>query len=87
MAAQLDFDELLKERFPTFKVEEEAFLDSLEIANCTDVYMERIYEAIRGDPSVPVNLKVMYREAVHGTNKDVAKRIRNRISNIRRNCK
>ena len=87
MAGQVNWDELLKYRFPTYKVEEDAFIDSLEVANSTEVYIERIYEAIRNDESVHIHLKMMYREAIHGENKDVLKRIKNRISNIRRNCR
>ena len=87
MAAQVNWEEILKDRFPTYKVEEDAFLDSVHIASSVDVYMERIYAAILNDPSVHENLKMMYREAIIGGNSDVVKRIKNRISNIRRNCR
>ena len=87
MAGQVNWEELLKDRFPTYKVEEDAYIDSLEVANSTEVYMERIYEAIRNDATVHVNLKLLYHEAIDGGNKDVVKRIRNRISNIMRNCR
>ena len=87
MASQVNWDELLKERFPTFKCEEEAYLNSLNIASSVDVYCEQIYEAIKSDSNVPDALKAMYKEAVQGGNKDVVKRIKNRIGNIRRNCR
>ena len=87
MAVQLNWDELLKERFPTYKSEEEAYLNSLNIANSSDVYCEQIYAAIISDTNVPDTLKALYKEAIRGTNKDVVKRIRNRIGNIRRNCR
>ena len=87
MAALENWDEILKERFPTYKVEEDAYIDSLEVAHSTEVYIERIFEAIKNDASVHDNLKLMYREALDGGNKDVVKRIKNRISNIHRNCR
>ena len=88
MAQQLDWPTLLKERFPIFKVEEEAYVDSLEIATSTEVYIERIYLAILSDVNVPANLKALYREASRGGgDKDVVKRIKNRIGNIRRHCR
>ena len=87
MAGQVNWEDLLRERFPTYKVEEDAFIDSLEVANSTEVYIERIYEAIKNDSSVHINLKMLYHEACAGGNKDVVKRIKNRISNIRRNCR
>ena len=87
MAGQVNWEQILKDRFPTYKVEEDAFLDSLEVAHSMEVYMQRIYEAIRNDNTVHVHLKMLYREAVDGGNNDVVKRIRNRISNIRRNCR
>ena len=87
MAAQLDWERLLKERFPIFKVEEQAYIESLDIATSTEVYIERIYFAIRTDVNVPENLKALYEEASRGGDKDVVKRIKNRIGNIRRNCR
>ena len=87
MAGQVNWEQILKDRFPTYKVEEDAFIDSLQVAHNIEVYMERIYDAIRNDPNVHVNLKMLYREAISGGNNDVVKRIKNRISNIRRNCR
>ena len=87
MASQINWRTLLKERFPTYKVEEQAFISSLDVANSVEVYIERIYEAVKIDPNVPEALKALYREASRGGNKDVVKRIKNRIGNIRRNCR
>ena len=87
MAGQINWFEMLKYRFPTFKVEEDGFLESLDIACSMEVYIERIYQAIKDVPHVPDNLKAMYHEAMINGNKEVVKRIKGRISNIRRNCK
>ena len=87
MAGQMNWSQILRERYPTFKVEEDAFLESLDIAASMEVYIEKIYEAVKDDNHVPPNLKALYHEAMINGNKDVVKRIRGRISNIRRNCK
>ena len=84
MAENLDWDEILNDRYTTFKIEETAFAESLKIANSTEVSAEKIYEAIQDDPDVPENLKLIYREAVYGDNECAKSRIKNRISNMRR---
>ena len=77
----------MKDRFATFKVEETAFLDSLKICNSTEVAIAKIYEAIKDLEDMPSSLIMMYREAAYGEDKQVKRRIRNRISNIRYNLK
>ena len=81
------WQEILKDRFPTFKVEENAFMNSLKVCNSTDVSAEKIYESIKDDEDVPSNLKALYCEAVYETDKDVKTRIRNHIGNIRRSVR
>ena len=83
MASNLDWDEIFKDRHPAFKVEENAFVASLKICNSTEVAAEHIYRAIKDDKDIPENLKLIYKEAVYGSNKQVKKRIRNRMTNIR----
>ena len=87
MAAQINWADILSQRFPTFRVEETAYLSCLEIASSMEVYIEKIYEAVRHQDHVPENLKLMYHEASINGNKEVVRRIQNRISHIRRNCK
>ena len=87
MASNVDWPTILKDRHTTFKVEENAFLESLKIANSNEVAAERIYQAIKDDPEIPENLKIIYREAVYGTMEKVKTRVRNRIGNIRRHLK
>ena len=87
MAEGMNWSEILKDRFPTYKIEEDTFIECLDIASSMEVYIEKIYEAVKDDQNVHPNLIAMYHEASVGGNKDVVKRIRNRISNIRRNCK
>ena len=85
MASNLDYAQIGKAKFPIYKVEENAFLESLKIANSNEVAAERIYEAIKNDEDIPENLKLLYKEAVYGSNERVKNRIRARISSFRRN--
>ena len=75
---------LLKAKYPSYTVEVQAFLDSLDIATSSEISMEKIFEAIREDPKVNENLKYLYMEAIFGSNKDVRARIKNRVANFRR---
>ena len=83
----VDWESILRERYATFKVEENAFLESLKICNSTEVSAEKIYLTIKDDADIPRNLKLMYREAVYGSDEKVRNRIRNRVGNIRRNLR
>ena len=87
MAANVDWPSVMKDRFATFKVEENAFLDSLKICNSTGVAIAKIYEAIKDLEDMPNLLIMMYREAAYGEDRQVKRQIRNRISNIQRNLK
>ena len=87
MASNVDWPSIMKDRFATFKIEETAFYDSLNICNSTEVAIAKIYEAIKDLQDIPNSLIMMYREAAYGDNKQVKRRIGNRISNIRRNMK
>ena len=77
----------MRDRYVTFKLEEEGFAQSLEICNSTEVAAEKIYYTIRDSDEIPENLKMMYKEAVFGYNEKVRNRIKNRIGNMRRNNK
>ena len=87
MASRFDWDEILRDRFAMFKLEEEGFLESLKVCNSTEVSAEKIYLTIKDCPEIPTNLKMMYREAVYGCNEKVRLRIKNWIGNIRRNLR
>ena len=82
-----DWEELLKAKYASFKVEVEAYLDSLDIATSTEISMAKIYEVISVDDQVNPNLKKLYKEALFRKNKDVKARIKNRIANFRRSLK
>ena len=84
MAKQGKFEAILHKKFASFNVEINAFLDSCEISNSNDIAMDIIYEAIRNEPKIDADLKVLYHEAIYGTDKAVKLRIRNRITNFRR---
>ena len=87
MASDKDWKVVLKAKFPSYKVEVEAFLSSLEIATSSDISAAKCYDAIRDLPDVNENLKSLYKEALFGKDKDVKARIKNRMSNFRRNLK
>ena len=81
------WQDLLKERYPMYKVEEKAFAESLKVCNSAYVSADKIYQAIKDDADVATNLKALYREAIYGTNKEVKSHIKSRIGNIRRNTR
>ena len=83
----INWEDVLKDRYATFKLEEEGFLESLKVCNSTEVSAEKIYHTIKDCGEIPYNLKLMYREAVFGWNEKVRLRIKNRIGNIRRNLR
>ena len=87
MANSIDWEEVMHDRYVTFKLEKQGFRESLEICNSTEVSAEKIYYTIKDAPDFPENLKMMYREAVFGFNEKVQNRMKHRISNIRRNYK
>ena len=84
MASQVNWKELLDGRYPSYKVEVNAFLDSVDISSSTEISMDHIYQAIKSDPNVCDNLKLLYHESVYGSDKEVKKRIKSRVSNFRR---
>ena len=84
MATAIDWEKILDGRYPSYKVEVVAYLASLDIATSTDVSMQVIYDAIKNDLQVCENLKLLYKEALFGTEKSVRLRIKNRIGNFRR---
>ena len=71
MASRFDWDEILRDRYATFKLEEEGFIESLKVCNSTEVSAQKIYYTIRDAPDIPTNLIMMYREAVFGFNEKV----------------
>ena len=84
MASQVNWSEILDERFPSYKAEVNTFLDTLHISKSTDVSIEKIYGQIRDDPDIPQKLKMLYKECIHGSDKNVKLRIRNRVGNFKR---
>ena len=87
MDPQIDWSVVLKGKYISYKVEIKAYLDSLDIATSTAISAAKIYEGIKNSTKVHPNLKLLYKEYVFGTNKDVKKRIKNRITNFRRNLR
>ena len=87
MASVLDWESLLEKKYPSYKVEVNAFLDSLDISNSVDLSIEYIYDCIKDDAQVNPNLLALYYEAINGSEKEVKARMRNRISNFKRALK
>ena len=85
MDSSIDWEKLLKAKYPSYKVEVDVYLDSLEITTSTEISVSKIYESIKNDNDVPINLKLLYREALLGNNKDVKARIKNWVANFHRN--
>ena len=84
MASQTNWSQILEERFPSYKVEVSAFLETLHISKSTDVSIEKIYQVIKDEQDVPEHLKMLYHECIFGTDKSVKTRIRNRVGNFKR---
>ena len=84
MASQVNWKELLDGLYPSYKVEVNAFLDSVKISSSTEIAIDYIYQAIKADPNVGDTLKLLYHEAVYGSDKHVKKRIKSRVANFRR---
>ena len=84
MANNICFTDLLEKKYPSYTVEVNAFLNSLDVASSTEVSIDQIYQAIRYDKNVDANLKLFYHEAIYGSDKNVKKRITNRVVHFRR---
>ena len=84
MSDQVDWKKLLEARYPSYKVEVNAFIESVDISSSTEVSIDHIYDAIKSDPNVCDNLKLLYHEAVYGSNKEVKKWIKSHVSNFLR---
>ena len=87
MANQIDWQKLIKGRYPSYTVEVNAFLDSLSISASSDVSIEHIYNAIKDEDYISEDLKLLYNEALNGTNGDVKARMRSRVGHFRRTLK
>ena len=85
MAEEINWKKLLNLRYPSYKIEVETYLDSLNISSSSEVSIEKIYEAIKDDPDVDGNLKILYKEAIFDSNVKVKNRMESRMANFRRN--
>ena len=87
MASNIDWSSLLVPRYPSYKLEVEAFLDGLGVSASSDILLHKMYQAIRLEPEVSENLKLLYREALYGTQREVKARMRGRVANFKRALK
>ena len=53
-------------------------------SNSNEILVEKVFDVIKYDDSVPDNLKLLYGEAVHGTDKEVKKRMTGHMANFKR---
>ena len=83
MASQVNWSKILDQRFPSYKLEVTAFLDTLHISKSTDVSIEKIYNVIKDDSNIPDDLKMLYKECIHGSDKNVKLRIHNHVGNFK----
>ena len=83
MAGQPNWGELLEKRFPSYKAEVTAFLDTLHISKSTDVSIEKIYEVIKDNCDIPDDLKALYNECINGTDKAVKLCMKSRVGNFK----
>ena len=52
MASSVDWDEILKLKYPSYTIEVQTFLDTAHISKSTDVSIKKIYSAIHNDSQV-----------------------------------
>ena len=83
MASQVNWSKILDQRFPSYKLEVTVFLDTLHISKSTDVSIEKIYNVIKDDSNIPDDLKMLYKECIHGSDKNVKLRIHNCVGNFK----
>ena len=80
-----DWDEILKPPYSTYQCEEDAYIEISKVTIDNEVAMDFLYDnAIRDNKDVCENLRMMYYEGVHGTNKEVRRRMQNRMSHFKR---
>ena len=80
-----DWTEILKPSYNTYKCEEDAYIEISKITIDNEIAMEFVYEnAVRDNAEVCSNLRMIYAEAINGTNKDVRRRVLSRMSNFKR---
>ena len=86
MAGPHDWDAILSQKFKVFQVEESTYVESSQRSNGPDMFAKFICDSLR-DCDVPQNLRLMYREAVYGSNEAVKKRIRSGMYFIGKHCR
>ena len=64
MASQVDWKLLLKGKYPSYKREVEAYLESVEICTSNEMSARKCYEAICNAPEVDENLKTLQRSLI-----------------------
>ena len=84
MASLVDCTTILEGRYPSYTIEVNTFIESADVSSSPEISAQMVYEAIKSDGKVCDNLKLLYHEAIFGSNKKVKKRIYNRMSHFRR---
>ena len=84
-AGRDDWSEILKPPYNTYKCEEEAYIEISKITIDNEIAMDYLFDnAVRDNAEVCSNLRRMYDEAINGTNKEVRRRVLNRMSHFKR---
>ena len=81
MSSSVNWETLLDKKYPSYKIEVNAYLDSLDVSNSIGILAQFIYDVIKDDNSVNKDLKLLYKKALFCTNKEVKLRIKNMVSN------
>ena len=84
MASYVNWTEIQDQRYPSYKVEVNAFLESLEVSSSPEISIEKVYHTIKDDPDINGNLVALYHEAAFRSNKDVKLHMKNCMSNFKR---
>ena len=82
MASKIDFSALLDKKYPSYTVEVNTFLERCDVSNSIEIATQFIYDKIKDDGKVYSNLKLIYHEALFGTDKGAKLRIKNRVTHF-----
>ena len=83
MATSIEWEAILDQCYPSYKVEVNVFLDSLEVSSSPEISIEKVYYAIKDHPKINENLILLYHEAAFGSNKEVKTCMKNCMSNFK----
>ena len=84
MSSGIDWEYILRDRYPVYDSEKVIFVTSFDLMRSLSDCAKLIYTIIKNDASIPNELKMIYHEGLYGKHDRVKRRMRNRISHIKR---